>query len=178
MKDASVRLPISAAAFALRLRRCFIYASPPRPSSISGPPARRAPAHPRCAGAPDLPRESAQPMAESCPSSAEARSKLRLLHPATEVGSRTGCIACRRRAAPYRRGDERDGPHGPNASPRPERLLCELSYKRLDRGTFRLPDDLEPDATHVEIDEATLDALLDGVAVEAASPRKPGPTVH
>ena len=178
MKDASVRLPISAAAFALRLRRCFIYASPPRPSSISGPPARRAPAHPRCAGAPDLPRESAQPMAESCPSSAEARSKLRLLHPATEVGSRTGCIACRRRAAPYRRGDERDGPHGPNASPRPERLLCELSYKRLDRGTFRLPDDLEPEATYVEIDEATLDALLDGVAVESVAPRKPGPTVH
>ncbi len=55
--------------------------------------------------------------------------------------------------------------------------MC-LFYKRLDRGTFRLPDDLEPDATHVEIDEATLDALLDGVAVESTVSRKPGPTVH
>jgi len=55
--------------------------------------------------------------------------------------------------------------------------MC-LFYKRLDRHTFRLPDDLEPEATHVEIDEATLDALLDGVAVEHAAPRKPGPTVH
>ncbi len=55
--------------------------------------------------------------------------------------------------------------------------MC-LFYKRLDCGTFRLPDDLEPEATHVEIDEATLDALLDGVAVEQASPRKRGPTVH
>lgn len=162
MKDASVRLPISAAAFALRLRRCFIYASPPRPSSISGPPARRAPAHPRCAGAPDLPRESAQPMAESCPSSAEARSKLRLLHPATEVGSRTGCIACRRRAAPYRRGDERDGPHGPNASPRPERLLCELSYKRLESGRFHLPR-IEPGAKEIRLDGTALTMLLDGI---------------
>lgn len=55
--------------------------------------------------------------------------------------------------------------------------MC-LFYKRLDRSTFRLPDVLEPEATHVEIDEATLDALLDGVSVETAASPKGGPTFH
>lgn len=40
--------------------------------------------------------------------------------------------------------------------------MC-LFYKRLDRGTFRLPDPIAPDARHVELDEGLLDALLDGV---------------
>jgi transposase len=48
--------------------------------------------------------------------------------------------------------------------------MC-LFYKRLDRGTFRLPDALTPDATHVVVTEAALDTLLDGIDVEAAAPR-------
>ena len=40
--------------------------------------------------------------------------------------------------------------------------LC-LFYKRLDQGTFRLPEPPRPGASHVEVDEALLDALLDGV---------------
>lgn len=55
--------------------------------------------------------------------------------------------------------------------------MC-LFYKRLDRGTFRLPDEVGADATHIELDEATLDALLDGVAVEDGGPKKRGPTMH
>jgi transposase len=41
-----------------------------------------------------------------------------------------------------------------------------LFYKRLDRGTFRLPEPREAEATTVEIDEGTLDDLLDGIEVQ------------
>ena len=43
--------------------------------------------------------------------------------------------------------------------------IC-LFYKRLDRGTFVLPDAPSPDATHVEIDDATLETLLDGIEID------------
>ncbi len=43
--------------------------------------------------------------------------------------------------------------------------MC-IFYKRLDRGTFRLPEPATPDARHVEIDQAALDVLLDGIDVE------------
>ena len=43
--------------------------------------------------------------------------------------------------------------------------LC-IFYKRLDRGAFQLPQATSEDARHVEVDDATLDALLDGVQVE------------
>jgi transposase len=53
-------------------------------------------------------------------------------------------------------------------------------YKRLDEGTFSLPASPAPDITHVEIDESTLDALLDGVRIapeeepsRSSSPRRP-----
>jgi transposase len=36
--------------------------------------------------------------------------------------------------------------------------------KRLDTGVFSLPAATRADASHVEIDDATLDALLDGLA--------------
>lgn len=45
--------------------------------------------------------------------------------------------------------------------------LC-LFYKRLDKGTFRLPD-VPPGATHVAIDERALDDLLDGIDVQPKS---------
>ena len=53
--------------------------------------------------------------------------------------------------------------------------LC-LFYKRLDRGTFRLPEPTDRNATAVEIDDRSLDALLDGIDVEAP-PKKP-PRMH
>jgi transposase len=46
--------------------------------------------------------------------------------------------------------------------------LC-LFYKRLARGTFRLPEARQDDAT-VEIDERTLDDLLDGIEVQTRAP--------
>jgi len=54
--------------------------------------------------------------------------------------------------------------------------MC-IFYKRLDRGTFRLPESTSEGARHVEVDNATLEALLDGVQLEAA-PRVRRPRIH
>jgi transposase len=43
--------------------------------------------------------------------------------------------------------------------------MC-LFYKRLDRHTFVLPDPPAEGTTHVEIDDATLETLLDGIEIE------------
>jgi transposase len=48
--------------------------------------------------------------------------------------------------------------------------LC-VFYKRLDRGTFRLPEATDAASRRVEIDDATLEALLDGVEVEQSAKR-------
>lgn len=52
--------------------------------------------------------------------------------------------------------------------------MC-VFYKRLDRGTFRIPEVPSPGATHAEIDEAMLDALLDGIDLGPKPPRTPRP---
>jgi transposase len=52
--------------------------------------------------------------------------------------------------------------------------LCPF-YKRLDRGTFRILEPKPEEATTVEIDEAALDDLLDGIDVQAASSRTQTP---
>lgn len=48
--------------------------------------------------------------------------------------------------------------------------LC-IFYKRLDRGTSRWPAALAPGATSVAADERALEALLDGIDVEAPARR-------
>jgi transposase len=48
--------------------------------------------------------------------------------------------------------------------------LC-LCYKRLDRGTFRLPERIDEHASSIAIDERELDDLLDGIAL--APERRP-----
>jgi transposase len=53
-----------------------------------------------------------------------------------------------------------------------------LFYKRLDRGTFRPPEAPEQGARSVVLDERALDALLDGIDVEAPVRRRPAPTLH
>jgi transposase len=47
--------------------------------------------------------------------------------------------------------------------------LC-LFYKRLDRGTFRLPTVHQAGATSLSIDERALDDLLDGIDIESDVP--------
>jgi transposase len=55
--------------------------------------------------------------------------------------------------------------------------MCQF-YKRLDQGTFRPPEAVEG-TRHVEIDDGTLEALLDGVQVESPRPaRARRPRVH
>lgn len=54
--------------------------------------------------------------------------------------------------------------------------MC-VFYKRLDRGTFRLPE--AADGTRsVAIDERVLDDLLDGIDVEAKARRPPPVRTH
>ena len=55
--------------------------------------------------------------------------------------------------------------------------MC-LFYKRLDRSTFRIPEALEAGSRYVEIDDAMLDTLLDGVQIEAKRPRSRKPRIH
>lgn len=44
--------------------------------------------------------------------------------------------------------------------------LC-LFYKRLDRGTFRIPQPRDAEASSVELSDRELEDLLDGIDVEA-----------
>jgi transposase len=46
--------------------------------------------------------------------------------------------------------------------------MC-IFYKRLDKGTFRLPEAPEPGTRQIEIDDGLLEALLDGVAIESVT---------
>ena len=56
--------------------------------------------------------------------------------------------------------------------------MC-IFYKRLDRGVFRLPEGLAQDARHVEVDDATLETLLDGIEVAVRPPpRARRPRLH
>jgi transposase len=55
--------------------------------------------------------------------------------------------------------------------------LC-LFYKRLDRGLFRIPQAHEMGCTHIEIDDTTLDALLDGIAIDEKPRRIKKPRIH
>ena len=56
--------------------------------------------------------------------------------------------------------------------------MC-VFYKRLDRGTFRIPQPASADEQHVEMDDAALEALLDGIDVDGAPPaRKRAERIH
>ena len=55
--------------------------------------------------------------------------------------------------------------------------MC-LFYKRLDRGTFRVPEAEDASATSLAVDERVLDELLDGIYVESKSRKAPRPRVH
>jgi transposase len=54
--------------------------------------------------------------------------------------------------------------------------MC-VFYKRLDRGTFRMPES-EPGAGSVAIDERALDDLLDGIDVETKKRSVPLARTH
>lgn len=41
-----------------------------------------------------------------------------------------------------------------------------IFYKRLDRHTFKIPEASHSDARYVEVDDAALEALLDGIDIE------------
>jgi hypothetical protein len=47
--------------------------------------------------------------------------------------------------------------------------------EKLDRGTFARPEAPEGGASHVELDEATFEALLDGLAIAPTATRSEPP---
>jgi transposase len=53
-----------------------------------------------------------------------------------------------------------------------------IFYKRFDKGVARIPSDLPPGTTRVELDDATLEALLDGIELEEKPASKRRRTVH
>jgi transposase len=55
--------------------------------------------------------------------------------------------------------------------------LC-LFYKRLHRGTFRLPEPERDGELVVALEERELDDLLDGVALEARAAKPPRRRIH
>ena len=54
--------------------------------------------------------------------------------------------------------------------------MCQF-YKRLDKGTFRVPEPQRPDASTIELSERELDDLLDGIDLEP-EPRPQRRRVH
>ncbi len=70
------------------------------------------------------------------------------------------------------------GSRAQDACLQPESLHFVLSYKRLDRGTFVVPEPPSKTARHVEIDDATLDALLDGIDVNEGSSSRSRAKAH
>lgn len=55
--------------------------------------------------------------------------------------------------------------------------LC-LYYKRLDEGTFRIPEAPRPGATSIVIEERELDELLDGIDLARPTRRRLTARVH
>jgi transposase len=55
--------------------------------------------------------------------------------------------------------------------------MC-VFYKRLDAGTFRLPAPPDPRASSVVIDERALEALLDGIDIDAPAAKRRRASVH
>ena len=55
--------------------------------------------------------------------------------------------------------------------------LC-LFYKRLDRGTFRIPEPLAAGAASIVINDRALDDLLDGLDLETKTCKEPKQGVH
>ena len=55
--------------------------------------------------------------------------------------------------------------------------MC-IFYKRLDRCRFQIPAAPHANVRHVEVDDATLEALLDGIDVEQTSETRPRSRPH
>jgi transposase len=55
--------------------------------------------------------------------------------------------------------------------------MC-IFYKRLDRSRYQIPEPPRVGAQYVEVDDATLEALLDGIDVEDACEKSSRSKVH
>lgn len=56
--------------------------------------------------------------------------------------------------------------------------MC-VFYKRLDQGTFRIPEPTNAQTRHVEVEEGALETLLDGIEIDESRPRRVrAPRIH
>lgn len=55
--------------------------------------------------------------------------------------------------------------------------MC-IFYKRLDRGRFKIPETPRADVRHIEVDDETLEALLDGIEIEHVQAAASRPKTH
>jgi transposase len=53
-----------------------------------------------------------------------------------------------------------------------------IFYKRFDHGVVRIPSDLPPGTTRVELDDASLEALIDGIELEEKPASRRRRAVH
>jgi transposase len=53
-----------------------------------------------------------------------------------------------------------------------------IFYKRFDHGVVRIPTDLPPGTTRVELDDASLEALIDGIELEEKPASKRRRAIH
>jgi len=53
-----------------------------------------------------------------------------------------------------------------------------IFYKRFDRGVVRIPSELPPGTTRVELDDASLEALIDGIDIDEKPASKRRRAVH
>lgn len=53
-----------------------------------------------------------------------------------------------------------------------------IFYKRLDRHTFKIPEASSADARYVEVDDAALEALLDGIEIDSPVDTRARPKTH
>ncbi len=53
-----------------------------------------------------------------------------------------------------------------------------IFYKRLDRSTFKIPQAPRADAQYVEVDDAALEALLDGIDIDRTPEPRARPKTH
>lgn len=53
-----------------------------------------------------------------------------------------------------------------------------IFYKRFDRGVVKLPTELPPETRQIELDDASLEAMLDGIELEKKPASKRRRAVH
>ena len=150
--------------FPLHLRRNLAYMAEAVPARCCAdvPPSQPAPVDLRPAADRGLRLGQFPDLAQQHPSTVSAPSTRYRRRHAARVAFHTGCIAGLYRQAACRSADGTGASHAQDPGLQAQSLHFVASYKRLERGRFRIPDRLD-DVSHVQIDATALTMLLDGI---------------